>query len=203
MYHLIFLGISLVIGTIVKISRESKVQEGFTEMVPSAGRFVFHLGRLGYFSYTAPAEIEKLENVLKDSLSRNEGLATVIDEQSKLPLDLRIYAIDGKKIASGSASAYFSQLKTFMEKQGLPPLDFTKQFDPLKEGLAIRDFVIFVNEHLKKGKTKERAWLTGNPENTKLAFLTVEQQKFIASVIKNRHIQPLEPKMWGKWNNVA
>jgi hypothetical protein len=82
------------------------------------------------------------------------------------------------------------------------PLKTVHQYDREKSGLAIMQFAELVNNHLKTNNSKERLFIIGNTENTRIIFLTKDLHKLIASVIKNKNIQPLEPKTWAKWNQL-
>jgi hypothetical protein len=77
--------------------------ESFSSMAPSSNSFLAQLERLGYFKYTSTIDLPVLQQALTASLQNDKGFSTVTDPSTGLPLDYRMYAIDGKNISSGKA----------------------------------------------------------------------------------------------------
>lgn len=174
----------------------------YTKRKALAGYFIERLKHLGYFEYAHSGNIKHLQKALMISFLNDEGLSTIKDEQAGLPQDFRLYQISGKELAATGATNYLKKLKPAFERMGIPVIQKELLFDAMQPARMIAELVDFLNKHFESAGAKERAFVSGDPENAKIIFLTKAQHTYISTVIKSGNLQPMELKTWAKWNRL-
>lgn len=186
--------------------------------------FVEQLETLGYYKYADTSDIEELKKDMIDSISQYGVLSTVYNDDL-LPKDYRYYMCDGENVyEQGGFTEILSELQRTFDKIGLR-IEISNHHEVCDENTAGLDhwitingkeYIIFknfkeygwgeavfklaeiLNEQLELQNKSERIFLINGGNDGALVFLTEEQNKLIASFLKDDQWRPLDIQTWCK-----
>lgn len=189
-----------------------------------AAAFVEQLEAQGYYKYASKGDVEELKKDLIDSISQYSVLSTVYNEDL-LPKDYRYYMCDGENVYEQTGfTEILSELQRTFDKIGLRIeisnhhevwdtennwLDhwitingkeyiIFKHYPETAWGEAVFRLADILNEQLALQGKDERVFLINGGNDGALVFLTEEQNKLIASFLKDDQWRPLDIQTWCK-----
>jgi len=193
-------------------------------------KFIGYLHKVGYFKYTNASKIAILEESFRVSLMLNKGLMGVDDTHTGIPYDYRIYALNAEELSEkGGFIASLRPLKKTFEKLMIPMIwtneslivennrmtyrislngkeyiiyDGSRDF-PLRAAITKLKTVQMLNDQLKMSGSDERIYLLSSAKYGRIIFLTKKMQNYIAAILKNENIRPMDTKLWAKWNQLT
>lgn len=182
------------------------------------------LEKLGYYKYAAAGDIGLLKETLKIGLMRYGRLSSEYDSELRLPLDYRLYLLDGEILfeENGFTDALTTMQPLFV-KIGLT-INLTEEvkatdsdgllnhsviingkryiifndFDDYGCGEAAQRFADIINDQLILQNKDERLYLINYAADGSAIFLTEPQAAFIDKLLKNDEWKPMNVKDWCK-----
>lgn len=180
---------------------------------------VKELAKLGYYQYAADTDIAALKSDLTSSLTSGI-ISTIYHERTFLPLDLRLYMLDGETLfEQGGFTDYLREMKPLFEKMDFD-LDISHHreegdayidhhitlngktyiifdhFDGYGWGEAAQRFAEILNDQLALQHKAERIYLINGANDGAAIFLTNAQFKLLDQVLKDDRWKPLPVERW-------
>ena len=171
-------------------------------------KVVESLDKLGYFTFSDKENIVKLKSELTESFSKYKILSTVIDDETLLPYDYRLYFCDGESLfEDGGLEEYLRYAEHAFERRGLK-LKWGNEISTQegktlnhrvtvngKEyvafegnmtrsdtwGVAQRNFYRLLNDQLEIQGSRERVYPISAGEEGQFVFLTQELFEYITT----------------------
>ena len=197
------------IDGLMKIALLSIVMVLFSFRPPAlqqASKVVEELDKLGYFKFSDQGNIAKLKSELMENFSRHKILSTVIDDETLLPYDHRLYFCDGESLfEAGGLEEYLRYAQHAFEKRVLK-LKWANEISSQKGnvlshritvngkeyvafegnmnrsdiwGIAQRNFYQLLNDQLEIQGSSERVYPISAGEEGQFVFLTEELFDYI------------------------
>jgi hypothetical protein len=226
---LIIVVIVIVLGGLIffrpKAPNVSKTETAKTlsMSMEEAGKIVQQLEDLGYYKYADANDLDILKKDLTSSLSEYRVLSTVDNERTSVPLDYRLFFLDGETLfeQNGFMDAIKRMLPLFdkmnfkvditnhieeVDGRGLEhrvtinakPYIIFEDFEGYGWGEAAQRFAEIINDQLELQKKDERLYLINGANDGTSIYLTNEQYKLIDSVLTDEQWKPLAVEKWCK-----
>lgn len=190
-----------------------------------AHTIVRKLESFGFYKYTEEINIDTLKKEMATSLSQDGQLATVYDEKTFVPLDNRLFLLDGETLfeQDGFTDALTSMQLLFKKidfkiniKNHIEEADITNHclnhritingkeyiifhnFKGYGWGEAAQRFAEIINDQLALQNKNERLYLINGANDGTAIFLNDEQFKLLDTLLTDNHWKPLKIDAWCK-----